>query len=54
MSIRTMYSSFDRVTTSRESSAAANQAFGFEEMLTELEVIVEEAVVRLAEEEEAA
>jgi len=54
MSIRTMYSSFDHVTQSDNRSAAANQAFGFEEMLTELEVIVEEAVVRLAEEEEAA
>ncbi|WP_275944611.1 hypothetical protein [Kosakonia sp. SMBL-WEM22] len=48
-----MYSPFDHVTQS-DNRSAANQAFGFEEMLTELEVIVEEAVVRLAEEEEAA
>lgn len=30
-----------------------SQAFGFEEMLTELEAIVAEAEIRLAEEEQA-
>ncbi|WLI79031.1 hypothetical protein Q5705_14000 [Kosakonia sp. H02] len=48
-----MHSPFDRI-ASNDVPDATSLSFGFEEMLTELEVIVAEAVIRLAEEEAAA
>ncbi|WP_425294653.1 hypothetical protein [Kosakonia calanthes] len=54
MSIRTINSPFDRVTSGDQLPDAPAPTFGFEEMLTELEVIVAEAVIRLAEEEATA